>query len=439
MTQQKIDLAYALTLPPEKAVAYFRSKGRRVSLDWHSMWKEAHAAAFTVANCAKLDVLRDLQLAIRKMLKEGKGERWFVQTLEPVLRKKGWWGPRDEVNPRTGEIIRVQQGSRWRLGLIARQNVQNAVNAGRWQEQWDNREEQPWLRYVSLNDARTRPDHRALHDRVFPIDDPFWTTHYPPNGWGCRCHAEGVSPARLKRRGWKPESSEGRMITREIRIRDRRTGEVAVRAVTGFEHERGVVWTDAGFDYNPGAAAMADNILRESLRGLKDPALYEQVRQAVNNSRARQEGFAAAVREWQRDGTARKRAAILGVMGRQELLFARARGADAGGVVVFADDRLQHAGRGVHQAKGTAVPDSVYPRLAALFARPEAVYWDATHKNLLYVFPDPEEGWCRIMPVNVPGTDKKTRRKLGKYDGVATLYRTPRIHLGANRKLQKIR
>lgn len=30
---------------------------------------------------------------------------------------------------------------------------------------------------------------------------------------------------------------------------------------------------------------MADNILRESLRGLKDPALYEQVRQTVNNSR----------------------------------------------------------------------------------------------------------------------------------------------------------
>lgn len=67
-----IDLAYALTLPPEKAVAYFRRKGRRVSFDWHSMWKEAHATAFTVANCAKLDVLRDLQLAIRTMLKEGK-------------------------------------------------------------------------------------------------------------------------------------------------------------------------------------------------------------------------------------------------------------------------------------------------------------------------------------------------------------------------------
>ena len=73
-----VDLAYALTLPPEKAVAWFRRKGRRVSFDWHSMWKEAHATAFTVANCAKLDVLRDLQLGIRTMLKEGK----------PVLRSK---------------------------------------------------------------------------------------------------------------------------------------------------------------------------------------------------------------------------------------------------------------------------------------------------------------------------------------------------------------
>lgn len=172
-----VDLTYALTLPPEKAVAYYRRKGRRVSFDWHSMWKEAHATAFTVANCAKLDVLRDLQLAIRTMLKEGKSEKWFIQTLEPVMRAKGWWGPRDEVNPRTGEIINVQQGSQWRLGLIARQNVQSAVNAGRWQEQWENREDQPFLRYVSLNDARTRPDHRALHGKVFLIDDPFWQTH----------------------------------------------------------------------------------------------------------------------------------------------------------------------------------------------------------------------------------------------------------------------
>lgn len=442
MPGPKIDLAYVLGLPPEKAVAYFRRKGRRVSGDWHSLWKEAHATAFTVANCAKLDVLRDLQLGIRKLLKEGKDEDWFARTLEPLLRQKGWWGDREEVDPRTGEVMRVRQGSPWRLRLIARQNVQSAVNAGAWREQFDNREEEPFLRYVSMNDARTRPRHRALHGRIFPFDDPFWRTHYPPNGWNCRCNVEGVSLSRLERRGWKAETSEGKMVTREVTIRDRRTGEESVRTVTGYRYgkdEGDIFWTDAGFDYNPGAVSLADGILRERIRGLKEPALYEQARRAINGSPARQEGFAAVVERWQEDKAVRKRTAILGLMDWRELTHVRAGGADASGVIVFSDDRLRHAGRDVHQTRGSAVPDAVYPQLAAIFARPEAVYWDAAHGNLLYVFPDPEEGWCRIMPVNVPGTDKRQQKKLGRHDGVASFYRVRRNELFNGRNLQKIR
>ena len=43
------------------------------------------------------------------------------------------------------------------------------------------------LRYVAVLDARTRPEHRAWHGLILPIDHPLWDTHYPPNGWGCRC------------------------------------------------------------------------------------------------------------------------------------------------------------------------------------------------------------------------------------------------------------
>lgn len=446
-----IDLGYAFNLPPEKAVAYFRSKGRRVSFDWHSMWKEAHARAFTTANCAKLDVLRDLQLGIRKALKEGKSEKWFVQTLEPVLRSKGWWGPRDEVNPSTGKIIRVQQGSRWRLALIARQNVQNSVNAGRWQEQVENRDNQPYLRYVAMQDMRTRPDHRMLHDKVFPVDDPFWMTHYPPNGWNCRCHVEGVSEARLKRRGWQVESSEGKIVTREISIRDRRSGEVTRRTVTGYKvSNKQTVWTDAGFDYNSGQVAMADNILRDHIEKLSIPpkrerdrpvkqALYEQAKKVFNNAQARHEGFAQAVRQWLKDDSVANRSAILGLMDWRDLTYAKLKGADVNGIVLFTDDRLQHARRGVHTSKQIEVPEEAYPDLARMFDKPEAVYWDEEHQNLLYVFPDTKDEWCRVMPVNVPTTNKSLKRRMGALDGVATFYRLPRKELTNGRELQKIR
>jgi hypothetical protein len=32
-----------------------------------------------------------------------------------------------------------------------------------------------------------RDTHRQLDRIIRPVDDPFWDTHYPPNGWRCRC------------------------------------------------------------------------------------------------------------------------------------------------------------------------------------------------------------------------------------------------------------
>jgi SPP1 gp7 family putative phage head morphogenesis protein len=49
------------------------------------------------------------------------------------------------------------------------------------------------LKYVAVHDDRTRTEHRAWDGITLPANHPFWQTHFPPNGWNCRCTAIPVS------------------------------------------------------------------------------------------------------------------------------------------------------------------------------------------------------------------------------------------------------
>lgn len=46
------------------------------------------------------------------------------------------------------------------------------------------------MRYDAVMDDLVRDDHAALNGIIRKVDDNFWSTYYPPNGWNCRC---GVS------------------------------------------------------------------------------------------------------------------------------------------------------------------------------------------------------------------------------------------------------
>ena len=51
----------------------------------------------------------------------------------------------------------------------------------------------PNLVYRTVGDHRVRPEHEMLNGIVKPINDPFWRTYYPPNGWRCRCTVMNTS------------------------------------------------------------------------------------------------------------------------------------------------------------------------------------------------------------------------------------------------------
>ena len=74
-----------------------------------------------------------------------------------------------------------------RLETIFRNFVQTSYNRGRFEQYVQGQAEQPWLLYVSVDDARTRPTHAAMNGHVARVNDPIWNRWAPPNGHNCRC------------------------------------------------------------------------------------------------------------------------------------------------------------------------------------------------------------------------------------------------------------
>lgn len=232
-------------LPPLEAILAMARRGRRLdpTFSWRDMWQREHLRAFTVAKSAGFDILEDIQKALQEALEQGLTPRQFAQRLEPILREKGWWGRRLATDPLTGIERVVQLGSTRRLDLIFDTNMRVSYARGHWQGFERRKRDRPWLRYVALLDDRTRHAHRRMHNVTLPVDDPWWETFAPPNGWNCRCTLMSLSDRDVERMRdeliFEPPEATWRDIANP------RTGEVT-RTPDGV---------DPGWAYNPGREA----------------------------------------------------------------------------------------------------------------------------------------------------------------------------------------
>lgn len=233
-------------LSPTDALASLKRRGEKLdpTFDWTEFWQEDHARAFTVAKSAGFDILQDIFSALQTAVDGGGSTpKDFSRTLRPVLEQKGWWGKKTVIDPATGRPRYVQLGSERRLKTIFEANMRVSYAAGHWASFQRNKLDRPWLRYVALEDGRTRPHHLALHNLVLPVDHPFWNTHAPPNGWGCRCTLQSLSDRDLQRLKDSGVALvfEPPVITTRKWV-NRRTGEITY-VPDGI---------DPGWDYNPG-------------------------------------------------------------------------------------------------------------------------------------------------------------------------------------------
>ena len=230
-----------LDVAPAEAVAHFLAKGYLLGFDWRDVEAAEHLVAFTVAKAMRLDILEDIREAVDAAVAEGVTFRQFQQRLEPVLRRKGWWGRQEMVDPLTGERRLVQLGSPRRLRTIFDTNIRTATAHGRWQRIQRLRSAMPYLRYSSVLDARTRPEHAAWHGTVLPVDHPWWETHFPPNGWHCRCTVVQLSERDLERYGFQVSPDPAVQTRSWLNKRTGETVDVPFGIDPGFQHNVGTV------------------------------------------------------------------------------------------------------------------------------------------------------------------------------------------------------
>ena len=246
--------------PPREALDWFEAKGLKPSFDHRDVWREEHVHAFTVAKMMEADLLAWVQKDTARAMREGMTYQQWRRGLEPRLREAGWWGIQERMDPKTGELRPVQLGSPWRLRVIYDTNMRMARAAGQWQRAVESRETHPYLVYGLGPSIRHRKLHEAWDGLMYPLDDPFWQTHMPPNGWLCKCHVRQVSRVEAKRRGMTP-SAPLETVYRDWT--NERTGKV----------ERVPVGIDPGFDYNPGVSRTKHlaKVAGEKLAALAEP------------------------------------------------------------------------------------------------------------------------------------------------------------------------
>ena len=230
---------------PKDAIDAFITRALlQPSFRWEDVWQAEHNAAFSVAGVAQTDVLQLFQASLDKALAGGGSLKDFADAVRPQLVSKGWWGDIEITDPATGEL-RITRFDDKRLQLIYDVNLRQSYASGRWARAERTKRSKPFLMYRTMRDERVRASHAAWDGLVLPVEHPFWRTHYPPNGWRCRCRAFAVSERDVQR-----YEEGGVTIKRdapEIQFKafeNRQTGEVS----------RVPVGIDPGFAYNPGQA-----------------------------------------------------------------------------------------------------------------------------------------------------------------------------------------
>ncbi len=219
--------------PFDEAVDYFKTR------------------SFTLANVNNADLIASVKGEIEKALTDGMTLKDFRTSMDSMYERHGY-----------------TQLAPYRIETIFRTNMQSAYQGGRYRQMTSPAvlAARPYWRYVAVMDAATRPEHVALHGKIFRFDHPFWGKWYPPNGYRCRCTVTTTTEKQMAREGWESEDEDP-------------TGKLfePIDPETGNKMPARSLLPDAGWDHNPAAESWTPDLDQY------EPALKKYLKAAIGD------------------------------------------------------------------------------------------------------------------------------------------------------------
>jgi len=217
-------------LPFAEQLEFFRRKLNLPTDGWTDVYGHEHDWAFVVAGANRDSILEDLRAAIEKAIAEGATLEEFRRDFDRIVAEHGW----------------DYKGSRnWRSRVIYETNLSSSYAAGRYVQL----QAAPYWQYQHADWVTTpRPEHLAWHGLVLARGDPWWNTHYPPNGWGCQCSVRGLWSRDLRNMG-----KDGPDQAPPVRMVEKIIGKNSLQGPRTVIVPEGI---DPGWDYAPGAARL---------------------------------------------------------------------------------------------------------------------------------------------------------------------------------------
>ncbi|MTD33958.1 hypothetical protein GKE73_16050 [Paludibacterium sp. dN 18-1] len=215
---------------------YFRQKLNLPTQTWTDIMKAQHDRSFVVAGAMASDLLEDLRQEVDKAIAGESTLEDFRAGFDDIVARHGW---------------DYKGGRNWRTRVIYQTNLQTSYAAGRYQQLTDPDmlKARPYWRYRHSDSVlHPRPQHLARNGLILRADDPWWQTHYPPNGWGCQCTVYGVSEKELREKYGK----NGPDTAPAIQYVEQDTPDGPVSVPDGIDY---------GWDYAPGQANLGRLLL----------------------------------------------------------------------------------------------------------------------------------------------------------------------------------